>query len=373
MCLNCEISDKGLRKLLNHYVYLYPEINNKYRPEFYKKYRALGYSQSKSIQCCNNELLELYIEKDEPLQIIDGTWACPICGLHIKDMSSHVKNVHELTWDTFVKTFNWKGSKIYFSETYRQNLRDNKLNFYYNTSEGELWRNDLGRRVSGNSNPTCRDDVKLKISKARKGKHLQIKDRARVSASTNTGIYSPKAKSYGYIFWAVVNGRERRFRSRLEYLVFLMLSYYGVKFEYEPFKLEYYDPDCEYLRHYIVDFTVGNRLFEVKPKVSDFSKDSKYDLIQAQLSKSGKQLEVLTASTLYSMFDIDKQEKPLSFFEELVLENIRCGNCKLQIPQIHEPEFYYNSNYMKKLGANPKEIIENGRIIYENKISTGIM
>ncbi len=73
MCLNCEISDKGLRKLLNHYVYLYPEINNKYRPEFYKKYRALGYSQSKSIQCCNNELLELYIEKDEPLQIIDGT------------------------------------------------------------------------------------------------------------------------------------------------------------------------------------------------------------------------------------------------------------------------------------------------------------
>ena len=147
-----------------------------------------------------------------------------------------------------------------------------------------------------------------------------------------------------------------------------MFDYYKLKVEHEPYKIEYFDPSVEYIRNYIVDYVYNNRLFEVKPKIEDFTKDIKYNLIQKQLSKINKKLEILTPSNFIEVLNIsDDLAKPISFFENLLIENVKNGVCKLTFPIAHDLEFYKNSSFVKKIGG--LDIIINGELLYENKKS----
>lgn len=369
VCFTYNNIDLNNKKLLQHYIYLYNDqfiyLRNKY---FIELRQLLNYNDKDIRKLAVIKAFKELIDIDENIQINDGTWACPICGLHIKDMGAHVKSIHDLDWKNFKKQYNWLNTKIYFSKTYKENLSKNKIHYYNETEQGLQARQALSKKFSGKNNPACRDDVKLKISKSKLGQHISSKNKYKISKSETSGLYSENAKSFGYTFWAFCNGKERRFRSKNEYLIFLMFQYYNITFDYEPYKIEYLDPNCSYLKHYIIDFVSNNRLFEVKPSIKYFLNDRKYLIIQDQLSKCNKKLEVLTPSTFNDILNIDQQiRKPVSFFEKLIVCNIINGNCKLQLPIMHDKDFYLNSKFIKSLGDNPLQIIEIGELLYENK------
>lgn len=241
-------------KLLNHYSFLYQQQYRELRDVYINKYKEDGFNLREARQLAKVDVLHDLIAIDGPIQIADGTWSCPICGLHIKDMGAHVKQIHGLQWDDFIQQYNWTGSKIYFSDTYRNNLRHNKLNYYNNTPEGLAARKLLSQKYSGENNPACRDDVKLKITKSKTGQHMSIKNKQNISKSATSGLYSDKAKSYGYTFWTLEDNKEIRFRSKCEYLIYLMFKHYDMSVRHEPYKIEYLDPSVQYTKHYIVDY-----------------------------------------------------------------------------------------------------------------------
>ena len=51
--------------------------------------------------------------------------------------------------------------------------------------------------------------------------------------------------------------------------------------------------------------------------------------------------------------------------ENLLIENVKNGVCKLTFPIAHDLEFYKNSSFVKKIGG--LDIIINGELLYENK------
>lgn len=362
------IISKQEENLIGHYYFLYQDDFIKLRDDYIIKYKNQGYSRRNANILAKKDALKDIIEKDEKIQIDDGTWECPICGLHIKDMGAHIKNVHNIRWDDFTALYNWDGPKVYFSKSYRQNLSKNKKHFYNETEKGALAKKELSEKYSGDKNPACRDEVRLKISKSRLGQYMSIKNKQNISKSTTSGLYSDDARSYGYTFWTLAGDREIMFRSKCEYLIYIMFNYYHMDVKHEPYKIEYFDPDAEFTRHYIVDYVYKNRLFEVKPKISDFTKDIKYNLVQNQLSKVNKKLEVLTPSNFLEVFNIgDDLAKPLSFFEDILIDNIRGGICKLMFPIAHNQDFYKNSSFVKKIGG--LDAINNGELLYENKKS----
>lgn len=356
------------KKLLGHYIFLYPDRYNDILNKMKLHYAGCGLKKYDIAKLAKKDTLQELIKIDEEIQIKDGTWSCPICGLHIKDMGAHIKSIHHLKWEEFKLNYNWNLPKIYFSETYRNNLSKNKLNYYNNTVEGLSARVLLSKKFSGSNNPACRDDVKLKISKAHMGQHMSIKNKQNISKSTVGGLYSDSAMSYGYTFWTLTDNKEIRFRSKCEYLIYIMFNYYHMEVEHEPYKIEYFDPDVNFTRNYIVDYVYKNRLFEVKPKISDFTKDIKYNLVQNQLSKVNKKLEILTPGNFLEVFNIgDDIAKPLSFFEGILIDNIRNGICKLVFPIAHNKDFYKNSSFVKRIGG--LAVINNGELLYENKKS----
>ena len=364
------------RSLWCHYYYLYTdkyrELYQKKKAEFNAERNHTHYTACDIIRLTKKAVIQDLIAYDEPLQISEGVWECPICGLHWKDMGTHIERVHNLEWESFILKYGWEGSRVFFSEDHRDNLSKNKKYYYNCTEQGKERRKLQSQQVSGGKNPACRDEVRLKISRRAKGRRVSLKNRYNVSKSTSSGLYSENAHSCGYIFWTVCGGIERRFRSRVEYEIFLMFEYYGIPFEYEPLKLEYYDPSVAYLRHYMVDYVSGNRFFEVKPTIADIERDEKYTYIQAQLRKSNRKLEVLTPINFCDVFEIPESAwKPLKYFEQLVITNIIEGNCKVQLPRWHPESFYLNSSFLRKLGDDPKYIIEKGKILYENKKRTG--
>lgn len=360
------------KRLLNHYAYLYPDIYAELYAELFNRYLtaerdAKGYYYA--LNQAKRDALEKLIAIDEPKQIANKVWSCPICSLHIKDMGAHVTKIHNKKWDDFVLEYSWTSPKIFCDEKHRKNLSENKKHYYNETDAGAQRKRLQSENNSGDKNPAKRYDVRLKISESRKGKgYMSAACKYHVSKATDRGLYSENAKSFGYRFWANCNGRERIFRSKVEYLIFLMLDYYNIAFEYEPYKIEYFDSSKNYLRHYMVDFIANGRLFEVKADYIDLTVDAKYAHIQEKLKKIGKSLELLTPANFNNLFDIDYSiRKPVSFFNEMLLDNIREGNCKLQVPVLHDFEFYLKQKFLSSLGPNPEEIIKKGELLYENK------
>ena len=352
--------------LFPHYYYLYQDEYSKYCEEYKQYYIFSGYRKVDAFRLAKKDALHHIIEIDEEKQLQDGVWQCPVCGLHIKDMAAHVKRVHQMGWEDFVSKHTWKGGKVQFLDTHKERLSLNKLNYYNNTPEGYVARTLLSEKYKGDNNPACRDDVRLKISKARLGQHMTTKNKEKISSCTTGGLYSEAAPSYGYTFWAFDGEKEIRFRSKCEYLIYIMFQYYSLDVLHEPYKIEYVDPSCDYMRHYIVDYVYGNRLFEVKPTTADFSQDAKYHLIQDQLLKVNKQLEILTPHNFVQKLEISKElEKPLSFFENLLIRNVQTGECKLRFPIAHDISFYSKSSFVRKIGG--LEVINTGELLYEDK------
>ena len=354
------------KSVFPHYYYLYQEIYKRFKDEAYTTYVSSGLRKFDAMILAKKDALHRVIDIDNEKQQELGVWKCPVCGLYMKDMCSHVVKVHKITWEQFVKQYNWTQSKVQFLNSHKAALRQNKLDYYNGTDEGLAARLELKEKYKGDSNPAKRWDVRVKISQSCKGRHLTSHQKECVSSCTTSGLYSNNSISYGYTFWEFSNNKEIRFRSKCEYLVYLMFCYYGFDAQHEPYKIAYNDPDAGYTRHYIVDYVCNNRLFEVKPFDVDFSNDKKYNLIQKQLSKFNKKLEVLTPDNFVQVMGVAADNVlPVSFFEDILIENVRTGQCKLKFPTCHDVSFYASSSFVKKIGG--LDVIKTGELLYENK------
>lgn len=354
--------------LLGHYYHLY---KTKYI-DLLEKHK-LNYSRDECkyydiITLSKRDTLQDLIQMDAVIQEQKGTPQCPICGLHMVDMRAHITKVHNIDWETFVTQYSWDKPAVFFSEHHCASLSANKNHFYYETTEGEQWREHQKEVMAGEANIACRDDVRLKISDKSKGRKITAKGKAAVSKNTTCGLHSDNARSWGYTFWTMYNGKECKFRSKSEYSIFLLFRYYNMDVEFEPYKLEYIDPNVEYPRHYLVDFVYQNRLFESKTSLEEFETEEKYIYIQSMLNQTGKTLELLTLNNFYDVLNIDKNARiPISKIDGWILDNIKNGICKVREPVSRNECDFYGRGFLSKLGPDAKEIVEEGKLIYENK------
>lgn len=152
-----------------------------------------------------------------------------------------------------------------------------------------------------------------------------------------------------------------------------MLKHYKFDFEYEPFKIEYQDPSVKYLRHYLPDFIVGDRIIEVKSCKED-AMEGKYLYINETLKTLGKRLEFVFPNTFYSVFNIpDDLQLPLVDFNTEIFENISNGYCKLVLPKecygINRSD---STTWIQTLGLDQDKVISEGASKYEDFKSKNI-
>jgi len=279
-----------------------------------------------------------------------------------------------MEWQEFVTKFNYSYPTVYFTPDHCKNLSKNKLHFYRETEEGMRQRKEfLHEKYSGQNNPACRDDVRLKISEARKrtkGTYTKRQRKRHSEISAEVAKHNENMLSSGYVFWTFVNGNEVRFRSKAEYLVKTMLEYYNIPFSYEPQKITYFDKDRGHERTYLPDFEIHGVMYEVKYSADQFESDTKYKFIQEHLASIGRsELQLVTPTTFLEVLDIPYSErKPLHFFNLIVLEDIRKGKCKLVVPKYKNKKYFTSGlSFLGKLGDDPEQIIAKGAKLYEDQ------
>lgn len=367
-CTSCTEEEKYLLRMYNF------RYNEKFN-ELYQRYRAINDSLPLTIgQKRDKSYLDLLPEMTEYANAEaakDGIPPCPECGRRIAFMSKHVKHCHkDLTWEEFVKKHNWQYGKLFYTEKHRSQLSVNKSNFYHNTQEGIEAREHLKVKFSGENNPASRPEVRLKISNSRKGYRMTKDQREKCSEynSINFIKNTNHAPSRGYTINAIVNGKDYRFRSKTEYIIFLMLKKFNIeKFEFEPYRIEYFDEDESLTRHYILDLEVNGRLFEIKSLKIHFERDRKYVFINSTLQKIGKKLELLTPDNFGEIFKID----PIEFIQfdpdREVISELNNGNCKITLPK--ESVRNTKPRFLQKfLGEDWETILTKRNKEYENKI-----
>lgn len=364
------------KSVYDHFVYLYGDYVKEHHQAYIQYFRnELNYNYIQSCKLSRLRLLSELIRIDRPLQEAEDVPECPICNIHFKDMQAHIRKSHDIDdWEAFVNQFNYKYSPVYFSANHCERLSKNKIHFYNETEEGIKQRKEyLHFRYSGQNNPACRDDVRLKIAKARRasrGKGSAKLRQRHSEISSEVAKHNVNMMSFGYIFWTMIDGHEVRFRSKAEYLVKTMLDYYDISFLYEPDKIVYFDEDKGYERTYLPDFVIDGIFYEVKSSQSEFDLDSKYKYIQKSIALNMlAELKLVAPETFLDVLGIPESiQKTQSFFVDIVLDDIRRGRCKLIVPP-HENRKYFTSglSFLHKLGDNPEQIIAEGAKLYENK------
>lgn len=362
------------KKMIDHYYYLYQDMFVTKRDEMMNSLRAFGSSYIDALILGKRYALQEVSKYDDDIQAEKGVWKCPICDHRIKDMGAHVIKAHQLTWEYFVSKYNWQGSKIFFDDHHKQSLSENKVRFYKDTDRGQQLKKLASVKYSGQNNPACADEVRKKISASRLGKsYVTDEYKEELSKRMYGGFYSNKYNSWGYKFFTIHNGKEIMLRSKAEYTIFVMLKHYKFDFEYEPFKIEYRDPSVKYLRHYLPDFIVGDRMIEVKSCKED-AMEGKYLYINETLKTLGKRLEFVFPNTFYSVFNIpDDLQLPLVDFNTEIFENISNGYCKLVLPKacygINRSD---STTWIQTLGLDQDKVISEGASKYEDFKSKNI-
>lgn len=367
-CTSCTEEEKYLLRMYNF------RYNEKFS-ELYQRYRAIndhlpltiGQKRDKSYLDLLPEITEYANAEAEK----EGIPPCPECGRRIAFMGKHVKHCHkELTWEEFVKKNNWQYGKLFYTEKHRSQLSVNKSNFYHNTQKGIEAREHLKVKFAGEKNPASRPEVRLKISNSRKGYRTpkEIREKNSEYNSANFIKRMKNSPSFGYTINSIVNGRDHLFRSKTEYIIFLMLKRFNIEnFEFEPYRIEYLDEDESLTRHYILDLEVNGRLFEIKSSKMPFESDRKYLFVNSALQKIGKKLELLTPDNFSEIFNIDPVEFIQFDADREVISELNKGNCKIKLPiktvRNPKPKFL-----QKLLGEDWETILKQRNKEYEDKI-----
>ena len=190
-------------------------------------------------------------------------FTCPICGKKFGGLKDHVRSKHDISWEDFVKKYNWIYGGMYFSADHKKNLSFNKKKFYASDA-GTTWRTNHSK------------NSKL---------------------SDYEGIYNT-CRSY---YFSSLDDSFENCRSFQEYSIIYMLRKNNINYKYEPFYINYIIDGVQH--RYKPDLLVGNTLYEIKSEEREFEVE-KYERVLEVLKNSKFELKLLTRKTCSEVFDI---------------------------------------------------------------------
>ena len=81
----------------------------------------------------------------------------------------------------------------------------------------------------------------------------------------------------------------------------------------------------------------------------------------------------MTPGTFLDVMEIpESDQKPQSFFADIVLNDIKEGKCKLIVPKYKNNKYFTSGlSFLYKLGDDPEHIIAEGAKLYEDKKHKG--
>lgn len=214
-------------------------------------------------------------------------YICPICGRETTNISQHVLLTHNLTWDKFVKDYNWTGMKKYVSEEAHKNLSMNKKKFY-ESERGTKLKQIQSKKMSGTNNIVYLPHVREKIM-------TKVASRG-VNSLTGYGI-SIKLKNGIFL------------KSFNEFIVYSVLEDMNINFKYEEVQIRY-----KYKRKwhtYFADFIIDNHIYELKPytmikiKTNNYNSAEKYNIIKDYANKAGYEFELVNPTLLLKKYNYD--------------------------------------------------------------------
>ena len=288
---------------------------------------------------------------------------CPICSEKFLSLSNHVVQTHKISWDSFIKQYNWTEPGHKVSETTKQKLSEGKA-AYYASEKGQERKKAQSEAMTGEKNIACNDEVRKKISLSCMGRRLSDKAKKINSLRASERVFERSFAngSMGYFYKWIFNNKYYYARSNEELKVFLSLLFNNIEFEIEPCLISYEIADEQ--KKYIPDLRIASQYYEIKPNIKDFEV-AKYDAIKSSLSKVGKKLCFLNSSNFKDVtgyYCLTKVE-----LENYIYDSIMKGTMTVVLPKVisNRSSFPFLKNI---LGEDFQEIINKNREKFnENK------
>lgn len=353
--VTCPICNKKFKTLVQHVVWnhnmkfedfkkQYPDAQlqiNRETPtevKFICKICGRGFTKNNCLALHMKKMhFEEYEKQKNVLPKFDKTLKCQLCGFETNNLYFHVVCTHqEISWEDYCKQYNHNPElKAFFSEKHKEVLSTNKTKFY-NSERGMEERKRLSKKISGTNNPACDPNVREKIS-------ISAINRMK---SEDCGFAK---NSYGIriIFYYV--GVRYSVRSYEEFKCILTLLEHNKSFEYEKVIMNYEIANS--LKHYILDFKIGDLFVEIKSgskkQIKEISMEEKYFQINEILKNSGSQLLILSYSDLCDKLNMQKNSD--FYFYNRIKELLFKNECTINYSLYkHKP----NSRILSAIDVN---------------------
>lgn len=289
----CELCKEALDSLVTHVKYKHNISISEYR-KLYPGARVQRDTREKSeFKCtyCNrvydfNNSLQLHIKRKHSEFYIKKRGArtvgikCEICNKYYINFSQHVELAHNMDFEQYRVDFNYKDLRTFVTEEHKQNLSENKLNFYNNTEKGSLLKERQSVAMTGDKNPACREGVRAKISQKAMNRRDNFKYASR-------GIHVN--------FW--YNDINYHTRSFIEFKLLIMLLENSIQFEYEKERIYYINSKGK-SHYYYPDLLINNTFYEIKSKDNECIAEEKYQIVFDLIRKRGQDIRMLSPESL---------------------------------------------------------------------------
>lgn len=333
-----------------------------------------GIPMENHVDSCGKTRTSHNIASNHPYELLDFLKAsdekhssqrqkCPICSEEFLSLSNHVIQTHKISWDSFIKQYDWTGPGHKVSESTKQKLSEGKT-AYYASEEGQKRKKIQSEAMAGEKNIARNDEIRKKISLSCMGRKLSDKAKRVNSLKASERVFERSFAdgSMGYFYKWIFNNRYYYARSNEELKVFLSLLFNNIEFEIEPCLISYKIADEQ--KKYVPDLKMANQYYEIKPSIKDFEVE-KYDAVKASLSKIGKKLHFLNSSNFKDVTGYHCLTKVE--LENYIRDSIMKGTMTVVLPKAisNRSSFPFLRNI---LGEGFQEIIDKNREKFnENK------
>jgi hypothetical protein len=303
-------------------------------------------------------------EADKKKEPKEG-YICPICMKKKKNLSQHVEIFHKIKWDDFIITYNWKFDKSYFSNSHKKCLSINKKNFYNNTIRGQELKEQQSIKISGENNPTCKLDVRQKISDSRKGKVDSRTDSHKEKMSKSSAIKMwVQEGGYGLFIRFMYNDIVYFCRSFEEFKVIYTLLINNINFICNTTVIKYQTNGK--FKYYVPDIIIDNNYIEVKRassiEIQKYYEIEKYIGVKQILNSLNKNFNIFSYELFCNHLNLKIHINEFFYIElnklfkesklERVVQSIRKGvNPQMTLKICKEYEKYpeiFKINYIGK-------------------------
>ena len=227
-------------------------------------------------------------------------YSCAVCGFKTNNIKDHVVSKHKIEWENYCSEFNHNPlEKSFFTASHRKNLSKSKK-LFYKSEKGLRRKAEQSRKFSGEKNPSKKEEVRIKISRAQCNNISKFNNSNFTNYSAGVRIKCPKIGLIKYC------------RSFQEFKVAYTCFKNNIKYEFEPHVLKI---NVNKKGGYLPDFKIGEAYFEIKFSIDENTVE-KYEKIKASLKIMGVELKLLNYGSFCDYFSI-KQLKEVEIIEEI--------------------------------------------------------